>query len=100
MEQELSQARADLMSKDNLIACLRQQLERSNIGTAQLEASLTGLRGDIERKNIQIGELIGKLEEMGRASPRKGENNLLLELPDLVNTEAEAYMETNRSLRE
>lgn len=55
MEQELSQARADAMSKDNHIACLRQQLERSARTTADLENALTAHKAELERKHLQIG---------------------------------------------
>lgn len=101
MEQELSQARADAMSKDNHIACLRQQLDRTAKATADLEASLTAHRAELERKHLQIADLISKLEDIERrASPRKDGANLLLDLPGLANTEADAYIETNRGLRE
>jgi uncharacterized coiled-coil protein SlyX len=87
MEQELSQARADAMSKDNHIACLRQQLDRTAKTTADLEASLTAHRAELERKHLQIADLIAKLEDIERrASPRKDGGNLLLDLPGLANT--------------
>jgi uncharacterized coiled-coil protein SlyX len=88
MEEELSLAKAEAMNKDNCIACLREQLGKAGRTTADLEAALTCHRGEIERKNMQMGELIAKLEEMERrVSPRKNDcGNLLLDLPDLINT--------------
>ena len=57
------------------------------------------LRADLERKNIQMSEMTTKFE---RNSPKKlsSHHNLYLQFPDIVNTEADIYIETNRALRE
>lgn len=57
------------------------------------------VRAELERKNIHLLELATRIE---RTSPKKADNhhNLYLEFPEIINTEADAFMETNKTLRE
>lgn len=66
------------MSKDNLITIAQEQLQKYEGRFIEMEKTEMTLRGELERKHIQLLELTGKIE---RNSPRKSDthhNNLFL----------------------
>ena len=74
-----------------MIKYAQEQLQKHESRFLDMERVEMQLRADLQRKNIQLIELTSKIE---KHSPRKFEShhNLYLQFPDIVNTEADAYI--------
>ena len=68
IEHGMSQYKAELMDKNNIIKVAQEQLQKHENRFLEMERMEMQLRADLERKNIQMLEMATKFE---RNSPKK-----------------------------
>ena len=61
IEGSLKQSKAEIMNKDNVINYAQEQLQKHQLRFLEMERVEMQLRADLERKNIQLGELTSKM---------------------------------------